>query len=113
MWFDTIRYARYPAVVARRCVMIASALGAVTIATPLGPARAEPPDPCYLVTNDGIEQIPCDFRAAATDALRYASIDSPEARQRAERRRQQALHAPPPSPGPLRSRFRHGSRPSE
>jgi hypothetical protein len=93
--------------------MIASALGGVTIATPLWPARADPPDPCYLVTNDGIAEIPCDFRAAATDALRYASIDSPEARQRAERRRHQPPPVPPASPGPVRPRFRRGSRPSE
>ncbi len=27
--------------------------------------------PCYLVTNKRIDEIPCDLRAATTDALRY------------------------------------------
>jgi hypothetical protein len=57
-------------------------------------------DDCYLVTNDRIDHIACDFRASVTDALRYAAADTPEARARRARERQLAVartqRAPPP-----------------
>lgn len=49
---------------------------------------------CYLVTSEGIDPIPCDFSAAATDALRYAAEDTEAARaarDRQQRREEAAL----------------------
>lgn len=64
---------------------------------------ASSPD-CYLVTSDEIRAIPCDFSAAATDALRYAADDAPEARAR--RARQQERDAVGPRRGPRSRTFR-------
>lgn len=72
---------------------------ALTLILPLLVASA---GDCYLVTNDEIEAIPCDFSAAATDALRYAAEDAEAAKPRKPE--------PPPrvAPAPQRS-IRNGT----
>jgi hypothetical protein len=65
-----------------------SVMLALAIVMPLLVASATD---CYLVTGDGITRIPCDFRAATTDALRYAARDAPDARaRRAEQQKRDA-----------------------
>jgi hypothetical protein len=62
---------------------------------------------CYLVTNDEIDEIPCDFSAASTDALRYSAEDDPEAKaKRAEEAQRDANR----QRGPKYRAFRRGSR---
>jgi hypothetical protein len=65
-------------------------------------------DGCYLVTSVGIDEVPCDFSASATDALRYAAEDSPEAqRKRAE---QQLRDARAPRVRPPQSQRRDAAQ---
>jgi hypothetical protein len=64
---------------------------ALTVIMPLLVASA---GECYLVTSDGISEIPCDFSAAATDALRYAAEETAEAKARRARQQQRDAAAP-------------------
>ena len=72
------------------------------------------PGGCYLVTNARIHEIPCDFKASATDALRYAAEDAGEARSKRPEPQQRAdagpqLKPPPASQGYSRRRSRGDS----
>lgn len=78
--------------------MHAITIGAFVAAMLFGTA-----DDCYLVTNERIERIQCDFRASVTDALRYAAADTPEARARRAQARQRTSAAVQPMV-PYRSR---------
>lgn len=63
---------------------------------------------CYLVTADGIYDIPCDFSAATTDALRYGAEDSPAATaRRAEQQERDTLER---RRGPRGSAFPRSAR---
>jgi hypothetical protein len=79
---------------------------ALTLILPLLVAS---PGGCYLVTSEGIDPIPCDFSAAATDALRYAAEDAEAAR--AERDRQRRREEAALRRGPRASAFGRGSTP--
>jgi hypothetical protein len=61
---------------------------ALTLILPL--LLTSPPG-CYLVTSERIQSIPCNFRAAATDSLRYAARD--EERERAPPKTQPQLRS--------------------
>jgi hypothetical protein len=65
------------------------------------------PGECYLVTSEGIDSIPCDFSAAATDALRYAAEDAEAARAERDGQRRRAEAARPR--GPRATAFGRGS----
>lgn len=69
---------------------------------------AASPAGCYLVTSEGISTIPCEFSAAATDTLRYAADDSPEAR--AKRAAPRSREPVPPWRPPDARAFGRGRR---
>lgn len=59
---------------------------------------------CYLITRDRIALIPCDFKAAATDSLRYAARDEERARPSRPEQRRNAVTSHPGWKNPKRSR---------